>query len=90
MPTLRTALPLARLGCAGAERLTLERILHDEPGVLEVVVNPVTEMAYVEYEPAVTEPDALFLVLQRAGFAPHDRVAVRRPRPTTGRGQWTW
>jgi hypothetical protein len=90
MPTLRTALPLSRLGCAGAERLTIERLLHDEPGVLQVVVNPVTEMAYVEYEPAVTAPDVLFAVLQRAGFTPRDRVAVRRPRPTPGRGQGTW
>jgi copper chaperone CopZ len=90
MPILRTALPLAPLGCAGAERLTIERVLRDDAGVLEVSVNPVTEMAYVEYDPSRTDPDALFGVLRRAGFAPADRVAVRRPRAVHGRGQWTW
>ena len=36
MPRERTALPLAKLGCSGAERLTIERILHDEAGVVDV------------------------------------------------------
>jgi hypothetical protein len=90
MPTLRTALPLAPLGCAGAERLTVERVLSEGVGVLEVFVNPVTEMAYVEYDPSQTDPDTLFGLLRRAGFAPADRAAISRPRATHGRGQWTW
>ena len=90
MTTTRTALPLARLSCASTERFTVERILRDTPGVLDVYVNPVTEMAYVEYDPTDTEPDALFRVLGRAGFAPADRVAVRRPRPTDGQSHPTW
>jgi len=90
MPTLRTALPLTTLGCAGAERLTVERVLRKDIGVLEVSVNPATEMAYVEYDPEQTDPNALFGVLRRAGFAPADRVAVRRQRSEYGRGQWTW
>ena len=68
MTTIRTALPLARPDCAGAERLAIERILRNTPGVLNVFVNPLTEMAYVEYDPADTEPDALRNVLGRAGF----------------------
>jgi copper chaperone CopZ len=88
MLTLRTALPLTRPGCAGSERLTVERVLREIPGVLEVFANPVTEMAYVEYDPVLTQPDVLFNALRRAGFAPAGRDAVRRPRPTTGRGQW--
>ena len=85
MASARTALPLATLGCGGGDRLTVERILREVPGVLDVLVNPAMEMAYVEYDPAATDPDALFALLKRAGFAPADRVAVRQNRPSGGR-----
>ena len=82
MPTSRTALPLSSQVCAGESRSVL-RTLSDVEGVLALLVNPATEMAYVEYDPIRTDPDALFAVLQHSGFAPADRVAVRRERPST-------
>lgn len=85
MPTSRTALPLSRHVC-GEEHLTVERILSDAEGVVTASVNPVNEMAYVEYDPTRTDPEALFAVLKRAGFAPADREAVRRDRPSVGGG----
>jgi copper chaperone CopZ len=68
MPTSRTALPLSSNVCSG-ERQTVERILSEVAGVVTTMVNPVSEMAYVEYDPARTDPAALFTVLRRAGFA---------------------
>jgi copper chaperone CopZ len=84
MPTSRTALPLSSNVCSG-ERLTIERVLSEVAGVVTTMVNPVSEMAYVEYDPALTDPAALFTVLQRGGFAPSDRVAVRTGRFQGGR-----
>lgn len=89
MPTSRTALPLSSQVCGG-EYLSVERILGDVEGVVTAMVNPVNEMAYVEYDPAVTDPDALFTVLRRAGFAPEDPVSMRGNRPLTYRDQPYW
>ena len=33
---------------------TIERALRRVPGVLDAYVNPVTELAYVDYDPAVS------------------------------------
>ena len=85
MPTSRTALPLSSQICGG-EYLTVERILSEVEGVVTVLANPVSEMAYVEYDPGLTNPDALFAVLKHSGFAAADRVAVRGNRPSTGAG----
>lgn len=85
MPRLRTALPLATLVCAGTERLTVERLLRDQPGVLEVYVNPVTEMAYVEFDSVVTGCDVLAGVLRRAGYAPAERQAPEPRRAAVTR-----
>jgi copper chaperone CopZ len=79
MPTSRTALPLSSQVCGG-EHQTLERILLEVEGVVTAVVNPASEMAYVEYDPARTDPTALFGVLKHAGFTPEDRSAVRGAR----------
>lgn len=81
MPTSRTAIPLSSQVCGG-EHLTVERILSDVAGVVTALVNPVSEMAYIEYDPTLTNPDALFAVLKRAGFAPRDQVAARTDRPS--------
>jgi copper chaperone CopZ len=87
MPMSRTALPLSSEVCGG-EYLTVERLLSDVKGVVTALVNPVSEMAYVEYDPSITDPDALFAVLKLAGFVPRDRVAVRRERPSVG-AEWS-
>jgi len=43
-------------------------------------MNPAGEMAYLEYDPTRTDPEALLAVLKCSGFAPADRVAVRLER----------
>ena len=72
MTTLRTSLPVSPLGCRGEARLWLELILSNLPGVRTAYVNSRTEMAHLEYDPALTNPAELFAAFQRWGFAPAD------------------
>lgn len=44
------------LGCGGAGAGALERALAKLNGVKRVYVNPLTEQAYLEYDPALTPP----------------------------------
>jgi len=48
----RLTIPIAGLRCAGSECYTLERALRRGPGVVDVYLNPVTEMAYIDYAPS--------------------------------------
>ena len=48
--------------------LIIERALARTSGVVYVYVNPATEMAYIEYDPALTDPDRLVKVVEHAGF----------------------
>ena len=82
MLTSRIALPLSSQVCCG-EHVAVERILSEVEGVVTALVNPASEMAYVEYDPALTDPVALFAVVKRSGFAPADRVAVRSEPQST-------
>jgi copper chaperone CopZ len=46
----------------------VERALARTAGVVYVYVNPATEMAYVEYDPAQVDVDRLAKVVEHAGF----------------------
>lgn len=85
--TLRhVALPLYNLGCAGGGATTIERILRPVPGVMRSYVNPVTEMAYVEYDRERCDERQLTLELERAGYggavAQHSMDERRACHPT--------
>ncbi len=58
------------LGCGGAGATTIERELAATDGVLRVYVNPATETAYVDYDPAETDAPALARAIERAGYRP--------------------
>lgn len=62
----RITLPIYDLAYGGG--LIIERVLTRAPGVVRVYVNPVIEMAYIEYDPRRTNPDQLVAVVERAGF----------------------
>ncbi|MEW5919212.1 MAG: heavy metal-associated domain-containing protein [Gemmatimonadota bacterium] len=62
-----SALPIRDLGCADAAPV-IERVLRDVPGVTRVYVNPVTEMAYIEYDAERCGEVALRSALRRAGY----------------------
>ena len=66
MKTTRITLPIDNLRCGGA--LTIERALIRTPGVVHVYVNPAIEMAYVEYDPSLTDSDHLVAAIERTGF----------------------
>lgn len=68
MKKQRITLPIDGLGCGGGGVLIVERALARASGVVYVYVNPATEMAYIEYDPALSDPDRLVKVVEYAGF----------------------
>lgn len=68
MITERTTVPIEDLGCGGGGTLTIERALGKLPGVRRVAVNPLTEMAYVEYDPERVTREEFRRAIERAGF----------------------
>ena len=51
-----------------ADAAGLERRLRQVDGVEEVTVNPLTELAYLTYDPGQVDPAALIAEIQRAGY----------------------
>ena len=68
LKTQRFTLPIDGLSCGGGGSLIVERALARTAGVVYVYVNPATEMAYVEYDPAQVDLDRLTRVVEHAGF----------------------
>lgn len=85
----RTTIPLGDLGCGGGAVGSIERALARVPGVFRVYANPLTEMAYVEFDPALCTPADLTAAVQRAGRAVHGATSsapgegLRPPRGFT-------
>jgi Cu+-exporting ATPase len=63
-------IPIYDLGCGGAGATTIERELAATDGVSRVYVNPATETAYVDYDPALTDPSSLAQAIEKAGHRP--------------------
>ena len=63
-----TTLPVSNLGCGGGGARTVERELARVPGVVRVYVNPLTEMAYIEYDAARCSLGELSATIRRAGY----------------------
>jgi copper chaperone CopZ len=64
----RCRIPVYGLGCGGAGATTIERELAATDGVLRVYVNPASETAYVDYDPAETDAWVLARAIERAGY----------------------
>lgn len=70
MDSIRLTVPLSALGCAAGEAQTVERVLRQAPGVASAYLNPVSDTAYIDYDPGVTDPARLRSALREAGFRP--------------------
>ena len=68
MKTRRVTVFIYGLGCGGGGALTVERALAKVLGVVQVYVNPATETAYVEYDPAVADVDGIVAAVEGVGF----------------------
>ncbi|MBF6612508.1 MAG: heavy-metal-associated domain-containing protein [Chloroflexi bacterium] len=66
--TVGVTLPIYGLGCGGGGALAVERALSKSPGVKRAYVNPLTEMAYIQYDPALTGPERLEAAIVGLGF----------------------
>ena len=64
----RVTFPIENLSCGGGGSLQAERVLVHVPGVVHASVNPVTEMAYVEYDLGCVDQEHLLKVVEQAGF----------------------
>jgi copper chaperone CopZ len=61
-------LPVYRLGCSASDAFVLEQRLARVVGVRQVYVNPVTEVAYIAYDPPQIDPSQIQAVIDRAGY----------------------
>ena len=61
-------IPVYGLGCGAAGTTTIERELAAADGVLSAYVNPATETAYIDYDPAETDAWVLTRVIERTGY----------------------
>ena len=78
----RVTLPIYNLGCGGGGALAVERALTQVSGVAQAYVNPLTEMAYIVYDPLLANAEHLCGVIDRMGYgAP--RAEVRQERQAT-------
>ena len=61
-------IPVYGLGCGGAGASAIEHDLAALDGVVRVYVNPATETAYIDFDPAVTDPWSIVREMERAGY----------------------
>ena len=72
----RIMLAISGFGAGGSGALIIERALARVPGVIQVYVNPATEMAYVTYDTQQCHTQHLREALRQAGFAGGSEHAV--------------
>lgn len=65
--TGRLKIPIYDLGCGGGGSAEIERELAATDGVRRAYVNPVTEIAYVDFDPTETDAAAIARAIERAG-----------------------
>lgn len=66
----RLTIAIHGMGHCLSGREAVERALAAGEGVLHAYVNALTEMAYIEYDPLITNPGELAVLVERTGFRP--------------------
>lgn len=61
-------LPIDGLDCPGSGAIAIEKALASRPGVLRAYVNPATEMAYIDFDPGITDEAAIVRVVEVSGY----------------------
>lgn len=74
---VRVTISIDDLPCGGGDSVKIERQLASLAGVAQAYVNPLTEMAYVAFDPSACNVDQLRAVIHDFGFQPGEAV----PRP---------
>lgn len=72
MKTAHVTIAVHDMACGEAR--ILEGVLARTPGVTRAYVNPVTEMAYVEYDTEAISPLGLVTVMNDGGFRAGEAV----------------
>jgi len=67
MKTQRITLPINDLSTRVGGVGIIKYALAQTPGVVHVYVNPAIEMAYIEFDPALCDPDSLVNVIEHTG-----------------------
>ena len=68
MTSTRLRIPIYGLGCGGGGARAIERALARSPGVISVYLNPATEAAQIEVDPALTDAGKLTQVIEQTGY----------------------
>jgi Cu+-exporting ATPase len=68
--TYHLRIPVRDLGCGDTRRRGLERVLGRLDGVLSTSINPVTETAYLEVDPAHVDVNAVARAIAGVGCRP--------------------
>jgi cation transport ATPase len=68
MKTQRITLPINDLSSGKDGVRIIEHTLAQTPGVVHIYINTSIEMAYIEYDPALSDPDTLVRAVEHAGF----------------------
>lgn len=68
MTRIKVVLPVFDLSCGGGGSRLVEHVIRKLPGVVDVYVNPATEMAYVEYDPSGLTPERIGEAITEAGY----------------------
>ncbi len=68
MARIKVVLPVFDLSCGGGGSRLVEHVIRKLPGVVDVYVNPATEMAYVEYDPSGLTPERIGEAIAEAGY----------------------
>ena len=63
-------IPVRDLGCGDTRRRGLERLLTGLDGVLSTYINPATETAYLEVDPAHVDVNAVARAVADGGYLP--------------------
>ena len=74
--TQRITMPISGIICGGGGALAVERSLQRVPGVTRVYVNPLTEMAYIEFDPSRTQLQELDQAVERVGLQAGEKASV--------------